>query len=352
MNMKKVVSLAIGLSVLVVNSVDGQVGKFLKNVKNAAVQEVLGSKEKNTAKTDAEPPSACEDAELIVEIGKYKIDYSELNIAVLPDGRILLYDRMSDSYYISKGGSVEGPMKENDQRVREFRYLVYYNDERLPPEEKYARFIKPQGEKFVISFGGKTYGPYAKVTSFIITSQEDKFAAMVVENIPVSDSEGKKMDAAIENAKTDAEKMQLAMQYAQLMQERIAAGGGAQSIMPSLVTNVPGAAVGDATLMTSVLKADMKYNEILMITGTAVNDLSGKTLMNLDYGTLNASKTFLSSDNRLYATYNYGTLAISDGRKIQELFNPRLVSVNNKVYLAYMYFSPKRNAIMQCRIPF
>ncbi len=350
--MKRIISISVVI-LLAANTLSySQAGKFLRNVKNAVQQEILGNSAKENTQTAPEPPSACSDAELIMEMGKYKIDYSELNIAVLSDGRILLYDKLSDSYYISKSGVIEGPMKENDQRVKQFRDLVNSEEENLKPEEKYPEYIKRQGDKFLISFGGKTYGPFGLVGNFVISSQRDKFAATVVENIPVSESEGKKMDAAIENAKTEAEKMQLAMQYAQMMQERIAAGGGTQAMLPKLVTNIPGAAINDATIINSVLKADMKYNEILIVSENTVSDLKGKPLLTLDFATLSAGKVFISSDNKLYATYTYGTLTISDGRKIQELFNPHLLPVNGKIYLAYMYFSPKRNAIMRCSLPF
>jgi len=350
--MKRIISISVVIFLMANTLSYSQAGKFLRNVKNAVQQEILGNSAKENTKTAPEPPSACSDAELIMEMGKYKIDYSELNIAVLNDGRVLLYDRMSDSYYISKAGMTEGPMKENDQRVKQFRDLVNSEDKSLKPEEKYPEYIKRQGDKFSISFGGKTYGPFAVVNSFVVSGQKDKFAATVVDNIPVSGSEGKKMEAAIENARTEAEKMQLAMQYAQLMQERIIAGGGAESMFPRLVTNIPGAEISNATPITSILRADMKYNDILLVSGSGVSDLTGKSLLTIDYTALNASKTFISSDNRLYATYNYGTLTISDGRNIQELFNPHLMSVNGKIFLAYMYFSPKRNAIMRCTLPF
>jgi hypothetical protein len=29
-----------------------------------------------------------------------------------------------------------------------------------------------------------------------------------------------------------------------------------------------------------------------------------------------------------------------------------LVKIDGKVFLAYMYYSPKKNSIMQCKIPF
>jgi hypothetical protein len=33
------------------------------------------------------------------------------------------------------------------------------------------------------------------------------------------------------------------------------------------------------------------------------------------------------------------------------LFNPHLIKTGSQVYLAYTYYSPKKNAMMQCKIP-
>ena len=51
--------------------------------------------------------------------------------------------------------------------------------------------------------------------------------------------------------------------------------------------------------------------------------------------------------------YNSGThlhLVMEQG--MSDLFNPHLVKVGGQVYIAYMYYSPKRNSLMQCKIPF
>jgi hypothetical protein len=64
-----------------------------------------------------------------------------------------------------------------------------------------------------------------------------------------------------------------------------------------------------------------------------------------------ANNLFVSSSNAIYAYYNYGTLTLSDNTTLTDLFDPYLMKADGKVYLAYMYYSPKKNAIMQCKIP-
>ena len=61
---------------------------------------------------------------------------------------------------------------------------------------------------------------------------------------------------------------------------------------------------------------------------------------------------FVNSNNTKYAFYNSGTLTFSDNTTMTDLFNPYLVKADGKVYLSYMYYSPKNNAIMQHKIPF
>ena len=45
----------------------------------------------------------------------------------------------------------------------------------------------------------------------------------------------------MENAKSDDERMELAMEYAQQMSEAMTQGGGPESIQAKLVTNIPNA---------------------------------------------------------------------------------------------------------------
>ena len=349
--MNKIITLAAFL-IFITGSTDAQVGRFLRSVKNAVQEEILGTPAKDTQKSAPEPPSACDNAELVFETGKYKLDYTELNISILDNGSVLLYDKMGKDYYIVKGGVTEGPLKENDARVKEFRSLADQSSEKRPPEERYSGYVSREGDKYIINFGGKTWGPYARIERFAVSSAGGKFAATVIENVAVTEEEGKKMDEAIKNAKTEQEKMDLAMQYAQQIQQRVISGGGASSVVPKLITNIPGASLDDATVMTGILNNKMKYDEILLISGNTISDLAGKKIMNLDPSISYGNVVFISADNSRYATYNYGTLTISDGKKIAEMFNPQLVKQDGKIFLAYMYYSPKRSAIMQCRVSF
>ena len=63
-------------------------------------------------------------------------------------------------------------------------------------------------------------------------------------------------------------------------------------------------------------------------------------------------KMFVNSSNILYATYNYGTMTFSDNKLLAEVFNPYVIKTDGKVYLTYMYYSPGKDAIMQCAVPF
>jgi hypothetical protein len=65
-----------------------------------------------------------------------------------------------------------------------------------------------------------------------------------------------------------------------------------------------------------------------------------------------AGKIFINSSNTKYAVEGYGTLTFSDETTLSDLFNSRLIKTDGKVFLAYMYYSPKKNAIMQCKIAF
>ena len=121
--MRKIVVMSVVLSLLCVYQSNGQVGKFLKNVKNSVTQDLLGSKS-DKPQESPEPPCACDPAELVMELGKLRIDYSELRIDVLDDGTILLRDNMDDNYYIYKNGVTDGPFKPDNQRVRQIELLL------------------------------------------------------------------------------------------------------------------------------------------------------------------------------------------------------------------------------------
>jgi hypothetical protein len=146
--------------------------------------------------------------------------------------------------------------------------------------------------------------------------------------------------------------MELAMKYGQQMQQKIMSGGGPEAMQPKIISNVTVPTLDVLSVATSSLNATLKYDEIVLITQSKITDLQGKTIFNLAMNQYDPDNTFISTDNSRYATYSYGTLTISDGKKLSDLFNPLLVKTDGKIFLAYMYYSPKRNAIMQCKIPF
>lgn len=344
--MKKLVTTFLIISLISITSANAQVGKFLKNVKNNVTQDLMG-KPDNT-KPGPEPPCACDPADLIVDLGKYKIGYTELNIDVLADGKIVLQDKMTGSYYLVKDGVTEGPLKENDPRVKQFEKIVKEDDSKAAMMNLYKDYIFKQGERYIIKFAGKTYGPYDLISYFALTRSKNNFAATVTETMVVTENDGKKMEEAMNNAKTEQEKMDLAMKYSQQVQQKLLSTGDPMSIKSKTISNVP----VNNDLMFVEFNTTMKYDEILFTSATKITDLQGKTIFSLPYGKYDPNNTYISSDNTRYATYSYGTLTISDGKSLAELFNPGIVKTDGKIYLTYMYYSPKRNAIMQCKVPF
>jgi hypothetical protein len=348
--MKKTILFLLVISFIAVLPANAQ--GLLKKVAKSMSDELLGKSggSGNNAPAQPEPASACSDAELVVNLGgKLQLDYSELSIKILNDGQILLKHQGGD-YYVVKDGATQGPLRANDPRVAEF--------EPQETENNYENFIarnKPyiskSGDKLLITFAGKTYGPYAVINNFTVSKSKDKFAAICTESVVVTEDQGKKMDAAMKNAKTDQERMDLAMAYASQMQEKMVAGGGAEATIPKIVTNIPNANLNPMTV-GGALNGDIKYDDILVLNYNSINDLTGKKLFTLKDDQLGAEDIFVNSSLTKYAVYNYGTLTISDKTNLSELFNPYLKMVDGKFYIAYMYYSPKKNSIMQCKIPF
>jgi hypothetical protein len=348
--MKKSVIISILLSIFIIIPMNAQVGKFLKNVSSSVKQDLLGGN-KNSNKPGPEPPCACDPAEFVVDLAKYKLDYTELNISVLSDGRVLIKDKLSSSYYVVNGSNTEGPIAYDDPRVKQFENVVATDDEKKAMELMYKDYISKKGDKYFISFAGKTYGPYGLISQFVVNKSKNKFAAFTTENIVVTESEGDAMDKAIKNAKTEEEKRELTMKYSQEMQNRIMSGGGPNSMIPKLVSNVSEVSPDFLTVAGGYLNANIRYDDIMMVSQNKVIDMQGKTVYTFPAGQVTPD-FFLSSDNSKSATYSYGTLTVSDGRKLSELFNPQLLKAEGKIFLAYMYYSPKKDAIMQCKITF
>jgi len=355
-NMKKIYLLSLLFATCFMVPSNGQIGKFIKNVKNNVKQDLLGTPGSKTGgtKTMPEPSCTCDAPEVVVDLGKYRIEYSETTISMLDDGSILLGDRMSDNFYIALNGNVNGPYKKDDPRVAKFQSMEQSSDNHADLTVRYSNYITKSGDKFTITFGGKKYGPYALISKFAVSLSGDKFAAAVTQTLAMTESEGKQLEEKAKNAKTDQEKMQIAMEYSQQMQQKMMDGGGPQSMQPKIISNVPVVSGDNNTLMmlTGNLYSNLKYDEILVSGVGKFLDLNGNTVISTSGSYCPPESMFIKSDNSGYACFMNGTLTFSDGKKMAELFSPHLVKQDGKIYLAYFYYSPKRNSIVQCKIPF
>jgi hypothetical protein len=335
--------------------VNAQVNRLMNKVSNSVANKVSGDSE-STSKTtnqEPEPKCACDKPELILDLGgKLKLMYSEITINVRDDGALLVKDRISGDFYVVRGGNPEGPVKAGDPRLAGFENL---NDADRPTgTDLWAnnQYITKSGDKYTIKFLGKSYGPYGQLNEFKVSKSKDKFAAIVVENTPMSEAEGKKLEAAIKNAKTDQEKMDLSMKYSQMMMQKMQQGGGPNAMLPKLVTNIPGATYNPLESVGGTLNSNIKYDDILFTTNDKIIDLSNKVLLTLKPEVQGNEGLFVSTDNTKYAFYKFGTLTFKDGKTMSDMFSLHLMKAGNQVYLAYMYYSPGKNAIMQCKIPF
>lgn len=353
--MKKSFLILLAICIFFGNPAFAQVGRLLNKVSKSVTNDVIGKPEpgSNTANQQPEPKCACAQPDLILDLGgNLKLDYSEITVSTRDDGAILVKDRFSNNFYIVKDGVTQGPIKAGDPKLAGFDNI---NDADAPSKtDPWANneYITRSGEKYLIKFGGKTYGPYGQIKEFKVAKSKDKFAAIVVENVPVSEAEGKKMEEAIKNAKTDQEKMELSMKYSQQMMQKMQQGGGPMSTIPTLVTNIAGVNYDPLQSVGGTLNSNVKYDDLLFTTYDKVIDLSNKVLLTLKPNENGTKDMFVNTNNTKYAIYNYGTLTFNDGTTMSDLFNPHLVKFSGQVYIAYMYYSPKRNAIMQCKIPF
>jgi hypothetical protein len=363
--MKKSFVLSLVLFLFCVNYTDGQLSKLVKNVKNNVQKELLGNKNQtpvnNTQKTLPEPASACADAQVVFDLGgKLKVDYSEISITVENDGRLLVQDRVSTNYYIVKDAVTQGPYAAGDPA------LVYFgvnnnqeNNDDTKSDKSYEDpyyllnrdYISKVGDKYQITFMGKNYGTYAKIQEFVVTKSKQSFAAIALENIVVTEDLAKKMDEAMKNAKTDQEKMNLSIQFAQQMQANMIQKGP-KSTSPKFITNIPGATFDPMSNMGGKLSGNLKYDDVLLYYYDKITDLKGNMIMAIDQSSFNPDEFFISSDNSNYARYNYGTITFKNESTLPEVFNPHWLKADGKLYIAYMYYSPKRNSIMQCKVPF
>ncbi len=168
----------------------------------------------------------------------------------------------------------------------------------------------------------------------------------------MTEDQGKKMEEAVKNAKSDQERMEIAMKYGQQMQQNMMKGGGMNSIQPKLVSNDRNATFDPLTTVGASLNGDIKFDEIVLVAYDKILNMQGKTIRTLNRDDIGVQTLFLNSDNSNYAVYKSGTLTFNDNKTMSELFNPHMIKAEGKVWLAYLYYSPKRNAIMQHKMPF
>jgi hypothetical protein len=356
--MKKFAFFYLALCLIIWSPSAGQKSGFLNKVSKSA-NSILGKPEKadNTAdeKVEPEPLCASDQATVAMDLGgKLQLDYKELSFSILSDGRILARAHGTDEYYVSKGGVTSGPYKEGDSQITDFVPKEENKDDKSDAAflAKNKPYITKSGEKYLITFAGKKYGPYARIDNFTVSRSKDKFVALATETIIVTEDQSKKMEDAMKNAKTDQERMDLAMEYAQQMQQAMSDGGGPESIQAKFVTNIPNAKYDMLKSGGGSFNNTMKYDDILILAYDKIIDLQMRTVLTLTGEAIGSRDLFVNTDNTRYAFYNSGTLNFSDNTKLPGLFNPQLVKVDGKVYISYMYFSPKNKAIMQHKIPF
>ncbi len=323
----------------------------LMNKVTSSANSILGKPE-NT-KAEPEPLCASDQATIAMNLGgKLQLDYKELSFSILNDGRILAKSRGSDEYYVAKGGVTSGPYKPGDPQIADF---VTKDEDKNNEEgfaEKYKQYISKSGDKYLITFAGKKYGPYAVIDNFVLSKSKDKFAAMTTQTVVTTEDQARKMEEAMNNAKSDQERIDLAMQYSQQVQQTMSQGGGPESLQSQLVTNIPDAKYDIQKSAGGTLNGDLKYDDILILAYDKIIDLQMRTVLTLKHEAIGARSIFINNDNTKYAYYSSGKLAFSDNTSLTDLFSPSFVKTDGKVYISYMYYSPKNNAIMQHKIPF
>jgi len=355
--MKKSLLVVAALSFIVSYTLESQ-GVFNK-VKNAVAKEVLGTNKEdsdsNSSKPGPEPSSARDDAKLVVDLTKFKLDYKEISICEKEDGSLLIKDRRDGKYYLLKDGKSEGPLNEKDPRITDCVGTDAGASDNQDTDfwvDKYPAYFSHSGNKYLLKFKDKSFGPYAIISDFAVSRSKDKFAALVTENVLVTEDQNRKIEEEMAKAKTDQERLEISMKYSQQMSDILSQPGGTESIQPKLVSNVPGATYDMMKWMGGRLNSKVKYDDIVVIATDKIIDLKGNTIITLSENMYNFNNLFLNSSGTKYATFKYGTLTFSDNTSLAELFNPYLTKTDGKVYLTYMYYSPGKNAIMQAAIPF
>jgi hypothetical protein len=336
-------------------SSQAQLGGLLNRVKNKVVDKALGndtgSKSGNQAK---EPECASVNDKVVFEFDKgYKVDMSEITVCI-QYGNILLFSKLTGKYFVKKrnSDSPEGPYEADNPEVTRFNC-----DTKVSSNDKkdfsiiYPEFVSRAGEKFIIKFGGKTYGPYAVIATFVVSDLKTKFVAQVIPDLIMSEKEGREFDKEGKNA--DNMTMEQKMAFAKKVQDQMmqkAMSGNPMDFQMKVISNMN---INSSLGLTVIYSSAIKYDEIVCVGSGQIMDLSGKTIFTYDMQKVNPSDGFwLNSENTRYVTYSYGLLTFSDGKECREVFSPWLIKEDGKVYLNYLYFSPKHNAIMQISNPF
>src|ERR1035437_5569946 len=110
--MKKSILFLMAICILFGNPVNAQVSRVLNKVTNPVTNDVTG---------EPEPKCACEQPELILDLGgKLKLMYSEITLSLKDDGSLLVKDIISNNFYIVKDGRTDGPIMAGDPRLAGF----------------------------------------------------------------------------------------------------------------------------------------------------------------------------------------------------------------------------------------
>ena len=242
---------------------------------------------------------------------------------------------------------MKGPYKSGDPTIADFETSDKNDNDIESIIAKNKPFISRAGEKYLITFDGKNYGPYANITEFTVSRSKKKFAAIIVENVPATEAQADEMEKAMQNAKSDQERMELAMKWSEQI-----TSVDPMSALPRMISNIQGATYNPQEA-GGAIRGDIKYDDILVLKYQDVINLQGKTVLTLKSDAVgNDKKLFINTPNTKYAYYKYGTLILSDNVQLSNLFNPVLQNEGGKDYISYMYYSPKKNSIMQWKVSF
>jgi hypothetical protein len=335
------------ISFLVGMTASAQIGGLMNKIKKEVANRVLG-----TSGDVKDPSCATDDAILVYQFSKNeKIVMNEISFCHTNKGALLIQNKLSRDYYVVMDGTQTGPYKEDDPALAAFGYCYDSEDDSGDVTEKFRGFVFKEGNRYVIKFNGKTYGPYDEILSFTMNENQDKFVASVYEKLLKESDLGdmSKIEKEMNNAKTDEERMQIAMQISQKI-TAVMSEQQAISSAPQVVTNIPDV-VWNPLMGTTNNR--IKFNDIVVTSMNEIKDLQGNTLFSFNNLENNIYEKFwLSSDNKSWAGYNNGQIIFSNGKKIQEVFSPFLDLSDGNLFINYLYFSPVKEAIMKVRIPF